>query len=69
MLLQMALFHSFLWVSDSPLYIRTVSSLSIPLSLDVRLLPCLVSCEQCCYEHRDECIFFKRFILYRKMVD
>ena len=32
MLLQVALFHSFLWLSNIPLYICTTSSLSIPLS-------------------------------------
>ena len=36
MLLQMALFHSFLWLSDTPLYIYTTSSLSIHLSMDLR---------------------------------
>ena len=34
MLLQMASFHSFLWLSSIPLHIRTTSSLSIPLSMD-----------------------------------
>ena len=34
MLLQMALFHSFLWLSSIPLYICTTSSLSIHLSMD-----------------------------------
>ena len=32
MLLQMALFHSFLWLSTIPLYICTTSSLSIPVN-------------------------------------
>ena len=32
MLLQMALFHSFLWLNNIPLYICTTSSLSIHLS-------------------------------------
>ena len=33
-LLQMALFHSFLWLSDIPLYLCTTFSLSIHLSVD-----------------------------------
>ena len=54
MLLQVALFHSFFWLSNIPLYICTTSSLSIPLLM---LLPCFDYCKQCCYEHRDACIF------------
>ena len=34
MLLQMALFHSFLWLSSSPLYVYATSSLSTHLSMD-----------------------------------
>ena len=34
MLLQMALFHSFLWLSNIPLYICSTSCLSIPLSIN-----------------------------------
>ena len=34
MSLQMALFCTFLWLSNIPLYIRTTSSLSIPLLMD-----------------------------------
>ena len=37
MLLQMALFRSFLWLTSSPLYICTTSSLSIPLSMDIQV--------------------------------
>ena len=33
--LQMTQFHSFLWLSDIPLYICTTSSLSIHLSMDI----------------------------------
>ena len=33
MMLQMALFHSFSWLSSIPLYIYTTTSLSIPLSM------------------------------------
>ena len=32
MLLQMALFHSFLWLSNIPLYMCTTFSLSVPVS-------------------------------------
>ena len=35
MWLQMALFHSFLWLSNIPLYICTTSSSSIPLSMNI----------------------------------
>ena len=38
MLLQMALFHSFLWLSSIPLYICTISSLSIHLSMDIQVV-------------------------------
>ena len=35
MLLQMALFNSFLWLNNAPLCMCTTSSLSIPLSKDI----------------------------------
>ena len=35
MLLQMALFHAFLWLSNIPFYICTTSLLSIHLSMDI----------------------------------
>ena len=37
MLLQMALFHSFLWLNNIPLYIGTTSPLSICLSMDIQV--------------------------------
>ena len=37
----MALFHSFLWLSNIPLYICMISSLSIHLFMDISLFPCL----------------------------
>ena len=37
MLLQMALFHSFLWPSDIPLYINTTPSSSIHLLMDIQI--------------------------------
>ena len=39
MLLQMALFHSFLWLSGIPLYTHATSSLSINLSMDIKVVP------------------------------
>ena len=58
MLLQMALFHSFLWLSSIPLCICTISSLSINLS--VNMFPCLGCCKQCCSKHWGAvCIFSK----------
>ena len=50
MLLQMALFQSFLRANSIPLYICTTSSLTIHLSIRIMLLPCVGYCEQCCYE-------------------
>ena len=35
--LQMTQFHSFLWLSNIPLYICTTSSLSIHLSMDINM--------------------------------
>ena len=37
MLLQLAWFRSFLWLSNSPLYICTISSFSIHLSMDTQV--------------------------------
>ena len=45
MLLQMVLFHPFLWLSNNPLYISITSSLSIHLQWIFRLLPCLGYCK------------------------
>ena len=52
MLLQMALFHRFLWLSNIPLCIH-VPHLLYPFIYQwaFRLLPCLGYCEQCCYEY------------------
>ena len=55
-LLQMLLLHSFKWLNNIPLYICTTSSLSIPLSMTFRLLPCLGYCKQCSSEHWGACI-------------
>ena len=51
MLLQVALFHSFLRLSNTLLHICNTFSLSIPLLMDIRLSPCLDYCKQCCNEH------------------
>ena len=56
--LQMALFHSFSWLSNSPL-LHTHTSLSIHLSMDIYHLGCfhvLAIIKKCCYEHRAACI-------------
>ena len=49
MLLQMAFFHSFLWLSNIPLCvcidIYITSSLSIHLLMDIWLFPCLACCK------------------------
>ena len=39
MLLQMLLFHSFLWLNTIPLCICTTASLSIPLSMKIQVVP------------------------------
>ena len=54
---QMALFHSFLWLRNIPLWVYTTLSLSIYWSWTFRLLPCLGYCKLCCYEHQGGCIF------------
>ena len=43
MLLQMALFPSFEWQSNIPLYIFTTSCLSILLSMDIYVASCLAA--------------------------
>ena len=72
MLLRMALFHSFSWPSNIPLYICTASSLSIPLLMIFRLLPCLGYCKQCWNEHgvhvSFQAMFFSRYMPRRGIV-
>ena len=51
---QMTQFHSFLWLSNVPLYICTISSLSIHLLMNIQ--PCPVYCKQCCNEHWSACV-------------
>ena len=43
MLLQMTLFHYFLWLSNIPSYMCTAASLSVHLLMGIRLMPCLGS--------------------------
>ena len=47
MLLQMALFHSVLWLCSVPLYLCT-TSLSSPLSVDTSVVSDF--CEKCCFK-------------------
>ena len=54
----------FLWLSNIPLYICITSSLSIPLSMDIQLLPCLDYCKQHCSEHRAMCILSNNGFLW-----
>ena len=71
MLLQMTLFHSFLWLSSIPLdtymcvcvcgcmyvYIKPHLLYLFICQWTFRLLPCLGYCKQCCYEYWGACIF------------
>ena len=66
MLLQMALFHSFIWPSSIPLCVCVcvcvcvciqTASLFIHLSMDSEVVSMLGYCEQCCSEHSGACIF------------
>ena len=62
MLLQMALFQSFLWLGSIPLYICT-HSFFIPSSVDGHmLLLCPGYCEYCCYECWGTCIFSNTWV-------
>ena len=51
-----AMFHSFLWLSNIPLYIYTKSSLSIHLRWALRLHLYLGYCKECSNEHMDACL-------------
>lgn len=62
-LMQMALSHSFLWLSDIPLYVWTTSSLSMQLLRDTCIAPCLGCCRQCFCEHWPACIFSRNGLL------
>ena len=55
--------HSFLWLSSTPLYTCTTASLSIHLSVDIRLLPCSSYCKQCCNDQWSTCVFFNFALL------
>ena len=62
MLLQMALFHSFLWLSNIPLCMYTTSSASNHLSFVDGHLGCfhvLAIAKESCNEHAGACVFFK----------
>ena len=52
----MEFFHSFLWLSNIPLYTHSTSYLSIR-QWTFRLLPCLGYSKLCCYEYWDVYIF------------
>ena len=57
MLLQMALFHSFLWMSNIPLYIFNIY-LFIHSSVSAHLGYVHVLVKEYCYKYRDACIFW-----------
>ena len=48
----------FIFITNSPLYICTASSLPV-CQLILKLLPCLGYCKQCCSEPWCPCIFLK----------
>ena len=64
MLLQMALFHSFQWLSNILLYMCATSSLSLICQQIFRLLPCLGYCKQHYNEHWGACIFLNHVFLH-----
>ena len=56
MLLQMAIFHSFLCLNNIPLYLNITFSFLVCL-WTLRLLLVLAIIKYCCYEHWGACIF------------
>ena len=62
--LQITQFHSFLWLSNVPLYICTTSSLSIHLLMGMWLLPWSGYCKECCNEHWGACVFLNYGFLW-----
>ena len=71
MLLQMALFHSILWLSNVPVRVCVcvyvcVSHLLYPLICRwaFRLLPCIGYWKYCCYEHGGVYIFKLKFLFF-----
>ena len=67
MLLQMALFHSFLWLSNIPLCIYILHLLyPFICRWTFRLLLCLGYCKQCHHEHSVACFFsvFNSFLFF-----
>ena len=51
--------NTVLWLSTALLYICTTFSLSVHLTVDIMLLPCLGYCQQGCSEHWSACILLK----------
>ena len=62
MLLQMALFHPFKRLSDTPSSVYHISFVHSSVNAQ-KLLPCLGSCKQCCVEHWGAYILLKHGFL------
>ena len=56
MLLEKALFYSFEWLRNSPLYLRTMTPLTMELSMVIFLASSLAGCRWCCREHSGVCV-------------
>ena len=65
MLLKIASFCSFLWLSSIPLCAYT-THLTNPIICrwTLGLFPCLGYCEECCNEHAGACVFFKESFIW-----
>ena len=61
-LLHMALFHSFLWQSNSPLYMYVPLLFPFLCQWTCRCLPCLGYFKQCCSEHWGVYIHLRLFL-------
>ena len=65
--LQMAQFCFFLWLSNVPVYICTIYSLSILRWWTFRLLPCPGCCKQCCNEYQGTLAPFRSLTVMREL--
>ena len=64
MLLQMVSFHSFLRLSNIPVYICAILSLAIPLLMDILVASMFNYFKYCGNEHCSACVFSKHGFLW-----